>query len=211
MSTQHAQAGQPQRMEEYYRLHARIYDATRWSFLFGRNTIVALAAQHMPRPRAVLEVGCGTGVNLLRLCKAFPEAEIVGLDVADSMLQMARKNLGPRRDRVRLLHASYDRPLFARPHFDLIVCSYSLTMINPGWEQVIAHAHADLAPGGAVAVVDFHDSALPPFKRWMGVNHVRMDGHLLPELEARFAPRERQVRTAYGGVWQYLLFVGTKR
>jgi S-adenosylmethionine-diacylgycerolhomoserine-N-methlytransferase len=210
MSKLDTQADQPQRMEAYYRVHAKIYDATRWTFLFGRGKIVDLAARHRPRPRAVLEVGCGTGVNLLRLCRAFPEAEIVGLDVADSMLRVARKNLAAQRDRVRLLHASYDRPLFAQPSFDLIVCSYSLSMINPGWQNVIDNAHADLSSGGAIAVVDFHDSQVPRFKQWMGVNHVRMDAHLLPKLEAHFLPREQHIRSAYGGLWQYLQFVGTK-
>ncbi|MBK9054941.1 MAG: class I SAM-dependent methyltransferase, partial [Chloroflexi bacterium] len=27
-------------MERYYQFHARLYDATRWSFLFGRSTIL---------------------------------------------------------------------------------------------------------------------------------------------------------------------------
>ncbi len=29
-------------LERYYRFHSRIYDATRWSFLFGRDKLVRI-------------------------------------------------------------------------------------------------------------------------------------------------------------------------
>ena len=56
-------------------------------------------------------------------------------------------------------------------------------MFNPGWEEALTAASLDLAPGGAIAVVDFHDSGSTLFKRWMGLHHVRLDGHLLPGLQ----------------------------
>ena len=31
---------------QYYRLHARIYDLTRWTFLRGREKLIRLAAAH---------------------------------------------------------------------------------------------------------------------------------------------------------------------
>jgi ubiquinone/menaquinone biosynthesis C-methylase UbiE len=48
----------------YYRLHSKIYDATRWSFLFGRHRLIELVASHKT-PTRILEVGCGTGTNLV--------------------------------------------------------------------------------------------------------------------------------------------------
>jgi S-adenosylmethionine-diacylgycerolhomoserine-N-methlytransferase len=204
-----AVAEQAARMERYYQLHAAIYDATRWSFLFGRRAIVQHIAS-MTRPQTVLEVGCGTGVNLRALHAAFPAALLTGVDVAPAMLAEARENLHDLSGSVGLIQTPYDRPLRPRRPFDLVLCSYSLTMINPGWEAAIDAAYHDLAPGGLLAVVDFHDSPVPAFTRWMGVNHVRMDGQLLPVLEAQFTPRLREVRAAYGGFWRYLLFIGEK-
>ncbi len=61
-----------------------------------------------------------------------------------------------------------------------------------------------------MAVVDFHDSPLTLFKQWMALNHVRMEGHLLPELQSRFRPLVCEIRRAYGGLWYYLLFIGQK-
>jgi S-adenosylmethionine-diacylgycerolhomoserine-N-methlytransferase len=203
-------------MERYYRFHSKIYDATRWSFLFGRGALVKEIVVRRA-PVHILEVGCGTGRNLTNLAHQFPQARLAGLDVSEAMLAVARKRLGALVGRVNLVHAAYDRPLHptrlsASPDpFDLVVFSYSLTMINPGWDRAIEAAYDDLAPGGLIGVVDFHDSPVALFQRWMGLNHVRMDGQLLPKLRERFEPCLARTRPAYGGLWRYLLFIGKKQ
>jgi len=200
------------RMEAYYRFHAKIYDATRWSFLFGRNEIIQKISA-FATPVNILEIGCGTGKNLIRLNQHFPQAKLTGLDASESMLKVARKNLGPLTNRVVLLHQVYDRPLQEIPSedkFDLILCSYSLSMMNPGWEQVIDAAHHDLSQGGFMAVVDFHDSNWPLFK-WLMRIHVRLNSHLLPKLQICFQTKSVELQSAYDGFWQYLLFVGVKQ
>lgn len=44
----------------------------------------------------------------------------------------------------------------------------------------------------------------------MGFNHVRMEGHLLPWLERRTRPVCCRVRRAYGGLWRYFQYLGTR-
>ena len=197
-------------LSRYYRWHARLYDATRWSFLFGRAALIRSIAGFPTPPRRILEIGCGTGSNLLRLARQFPEAAVTGLDLSADMLARARRKLARGQPPVTLLHQRYDRPLCPEPVFDLIVFSYCLTMINPGWERAIDAALRDLRPGGRLAVVDFHDTPFAGFRRWMGVNHVRMDGHLLPYLDARCQPVERTLSNAYSGSWRYFMFIGHK-
>jgi len=196
-------------IERYYKFHSRIYDATRWSFLFGRTAILEPIAA-VAKPTRILEIGCGTGKNLVTLAKHFPNAEVTGLDLSETMLDVAKGKAEAFGGRVKLLHRSYDAPLNTEPAYDLILFSYALTMFNPGWETAIECAAKDLVPGGHIAVVDFHDSMFPWFKRWMGVNHVRMDSHLQPKLEALFQPQTNKLCAAYGGVWKYLMFVGRK-
>jgi S-adenosylmethionine-diacylgycerolhomoserine-N-methlytransferase len=193
-------------LERYYRLHARVYDATRWTFLFGRRALVRAVAGHTPV--RVLEVGCGTGTNLAALRRRLPGAVLTGVDLSTDMLARARRRLGSDAG-VELVRAAYDRPI-DRGARDVVVFSYVLSMMNPGWERALDCAAEDLRPGGLVAVVDFHDSLRSPFRRWMALNHVRMEGHLLPALQARFRPVRSDLRTAYGGVWRYLLFVGER-
>ncbi|MDD2900984.1 MAG: class I SAM-dependent methyltransferase [Syntrophales bacterium] len=190
----------------YYRWHAWIYDLTRWTFLRGREELIRLAAAQC-QPRRLLEVGCGTGKNLLHLGRLFPEAELWGLDLSPHMLARAHKKLAGSRRRVNLIEAAYDRPV-APGHFDLVVFSYALSMFNPGWEAALLTAGQDLAPEGYIAVGDFHDSASKRFKQWMGLNHVRLDSHLLPRLEDLFLSGEWSVRPVYGGLWSFFLFLG---
>ena len=195
------------RMEQYYQFHARMYDATRWRFLSGRSTILQHAAR-LSQPQRVLEVGCGTGRNLCEMSRLFPQAELTGLDIAAAMLQQAEQKLRPRSPHIHLQQGDYGQPL--RGDFDLVLFSYSLTMMNPGWESVLRTALADLRPGGHLAVVDFHDSHWPIFKQWMSINHVRLNGHIQPVLQNLFSSLLNQTIPAYLGLWYYLLFVGVK-
>lgn len=189
----------------YYRWHSLAYDWTRWAFLFGRSELVNLLAGHI-RPKRILEVGCGTGTNLLRLARAFPEAEIVGLDLSEDMLNLARKKTAPYRSRVSLCKGAYQEPVNAGAPFDCIVFSYCLSMINPGFAQVLAICRQDLDSTGIVAIVDFHDTRFAWFRRWMGLNHVRMDRQILSELQAsRMHLPQLGIRPAYGGWWQWLI------
>jgi S-adenosylmethionine-diacylgycerolhomoserine-N-methlytransferase len=207
----HSQHAVPQKkrraIERYYRVHAGIYDLTRWSFLWGREALVRRVAHYLS-PARILEVGCGTGKNLQHLGRLFPQAQLWGLDLSADMLAVATKKLQRLVHRLTLIQASYDHPVEAESHFDLVVFSYALSMFNPGWEQALAAASRDLIPGGAVAVVDFHDSGSTAFKHWMGLNHVRLDGHLLPGLKSHFPHHEATIRPAFAGIWSYFLFIG---
>jgi len=195
-------------IERYYRLHAHIYDATRWSFLFGRKTILDCVAAVQPAPTKVLEIGCGTGRNLVELARRFPRAHLTGVDLSDSMLAVARRKTAALGSRVSLLQRAYGPALKVSGGYDLVLCSYALSMFNPGFDQAIAAARCDLAPGGRFALVDFHAAQYRWFSRWMEINHVRMDGQLRPLLQEVFHPVVDELRSAYAGTWQYLLFVG---
>lgn len=41
--------------------------------------------------RRILDIGCGTGISTFTLVKRFPDAEIVGIDLASSYLDVARE------------------------------------------------------------------------------------------------------------------------
>jgi S-adenosylmethionine-diacylgycerolhomoserine-N-methlytransferase len=197
-------------LKGYYRLHSTIYDATRWSFLFGRRGLIeAVAAQ--ASPRRVLDVGCGTGTNLVHLARAFPGAELFGLDISEHMLGRARRKLQSLGGRFQALHRAYDNPVSSDSGFDLVLFSYCLSMFNPGWEQALENTQEDLSGDGVVAVVDFHNTPFRLFSSWMTANHVRLGGHLLDGLRARFSPRLASIRPAFGGLWTFFQFIGERK
>jgi len=199
---------QAKTMESYYTFHAKIYDLTRWTFLFGRQQLVkSLPFGRTDRFR-LLDVGCGTGYNLALLQKNFPKAELYGIDVSKQMLDIARKKLG--HERVQLVEAPYGPDLEWAQPFDCIVFSYSLSMMNPFWSKLLEQSMQDLRPEGVLAVADFHDSPFKGFKKWMGVNHVRMDGHLYEWLSQHLPNHEVQLKKGYAGIWEYLCFIGKK-
>lgn len=203
---------QNQTMRRYYKLQSKIYDATRWTFLFGRNRILQLLPFPNNAPIHILEVGCGTGYNLQKLASIYPNAHLSGLDVSGDMIDQSKKNTKEFVNRVTLVEKPYMRgETQFTDKVDVILFSYSLTMINPQWKDLLAQAHHDLKPGGAIAVVDFYDSKNEWFKSHMGNNHVRMDGHLMPVLRGDFEPLVEEVKAAYSGIWEYFMFVGKKR
>lgn len=213
MSTAHASTAAAQAtgtaLERYYQFHSRIYDATRWSFLFGREEVL-LRAACVSKPQRILEVGCGTGRNLPGLRRCFPQAHVTGVDLSEQMLSIAATKV--KDDRTTLLRRSYSAPVHeGGSRFDLVLFSYALTMFNPGWEQAIDAAWDDLEEGGVIAVVDFSHTRFSWFRNWMGVNHVRMEGHLWPYLRRKFTPLLDERFSAYGGVWQYGIFLGRKQ
>ncbi|WP_313194289.1 class I SAM-dependent methyltransferase [Shinella zoogloeoides] len=170
-------------MDRIYRWQRRfgIYDATRKYYLLGRDPM--LAGLHPKPGGAVLEIGCGTGRNLVKAARLYPEARFHGIDISQEMLAAAEKaiegaGLG---DRVRLARAdaaAFDpQSAFGQEGYDRIFISYTVSMI-PQWRQVMAEAMARLAPGGELHVADFGDMAGLPrwfgraMTRWLGWHHV---------------------------------------
>ena len=196
----------------YYRLHAPIYDLTRWAFLFGRNKLVRVLASNLSGkpPKTILDVGCGTGKNVIALARAFPNAQIVGCDLSDAMLARARvavqRSLKPDEITNVALITSSILTLKDR-QFDLIVCSYMLSMTGDSLVPILHNICRRLNPTGTLAVVDFNFSALAMFRRWMRVNHVALDGRLLRALSL-FAKVERQELHSASGIWNWFLWIG---
>lgn len=154
----HIPASDAERMDRHYRFQRYIYDATRTHYLLGRKHLIRNLAP--PRGGSVLEIGCGTAWNLVRVAHAYPDATIHGMDVSNAMLEtaqasVARKGLG---GRITLRQgdatAFNAAKLFGRAEFDRVLFSYALSMI-PGWTAALEQAVPCIAPGGAMHVVDF--------------------------------------------------------
>jgi S-adenosylmethionine-diacylgycerolhomoserine-N-methlytransferase len=188
-------------MDAMYRYQRHIYDLTRKFYLFGRDQL--LAALPMPPGAAVLEMGCGTGRNLVRLARLAPEARLYGVDVSAVMLDTAARSLehAGLAGRVGLAQAGgqgFDPQAdFGLERFDTIYFSYVLSMI-PGWRAVVERALDQLAPGGTLAVVDFGDQlAAPAWRRRLLLGWLRLfDVHPKAEIERGL----REIAAGLGGL-----------
>jgi len=52
---------------------------------------LALAAGIVQQPESILDVGCGTGKLLRRANTSWPEAQLIGVDPANGMIEMAKR------------------------------------------------------------------------------------------------------------------------
>ncbi len=187
-------------LEAFYGRQAEGYDAFRARLLRGRREL--LDALPLAPGQVVVDLGGGTGANLEFLDDARREALAAWyiVDLAPSLLAVARERIAA--GGWRSVHAvEGDATAFVPPqgHADVVVFSYSLTMI-PDWERALAHAEALLRPGGHVAVVDFTVAADRPapgrarhawltrrfWPAWFSWDHVRLDPNHVDALERRF-------------------------
>ena len=197
----------------YYRLHSKIYDLTRWSFLFGRHKAVKMLVEK--QPDTVLEIGCGTGRNLFQLAQALPNSRLYGLDASAEMLEVARKK--NQFNNIRWINGYFPSDDFKQKidsdtqKFDCILFSYALTMFNPGWQNALQTALDHLDDNGSLILVDFDQTRFKWFKNWMNFNHVVMEGQLVHWLQTQQLKGQIQLKNAYGGIWQYFIFEGKLR
>ncbi len=183
-------------MDRLYKVQRHVYDISRKYYLIGRDRMIAELAP--PVGGNVLEIGCGTGRNLVAGAKRYPQAHFYGLDISLEMLLSA--DAAVRRagvsDRVTLIQG--DATLFdpavslGFPSFDRVFASYSLSMIPP-WAHALRHALALTAPGGTLSVVEFGlcegwpDWCRTTLYAWLAKFRVKPRETLMPVLEAAAA------------------------
>ena len=157
------------RMNRMYRWQRHIYDLTRRYYLLGRDRLIARLE---PAAGAtVLEIGCGTGRNLVHAAMLYPDAQFFGIDVSTEMLTTAISAIARAGLTVRIRVAHGDANAldparsFGIPQFDHVMISYSLSMI-PDWRVVLRAATNHIKPGGCLHVVDFgRQEGLPAIAR----------------------------------------------
>ena len=66
--------------------------------------------------RTLLDIGCGTGLELEAVFRRFPEAEVTGIDLSRDMLEKAREKFAGRR--FQGIEADYFEYPFPAGHFD---------------------------------------------------------------------------------------------
>lgn len=182
-----------QHMDGIYRYQRYIYDVTRKYFLLGRDTL--LDAMKPPAGGTVLEVGCGTGRNLIQAARRYPNTSVYGFDISTMMLETARANIESAglSDRIKVAEGDAtnfsSEELFGVSGFDRVFISYSLSMIPP-WREAIAQGLNAVKPGGSLHIVDFGQQARLPglFKKglnaWLAKFSVEPRADLEQELQA---------------------------
>jgi S-adenosylmethionine-diacylgycerolhomoserine-N-methlytransferase len=142
----------------------------------------------------VLEIGCGTGRNLILLGRKRPKANLFGLDASSEMLATAKEKISKNGQKIELRTAladdfAFDSTFGLDEPFDALFFSYSISMI-PTWRESIDNALKNLRPGGVLYIVDFYDQKDLPrwfqklLQEWLKKFHVQFWHDLMPYLNS---------------------------
>jgi len=173
--------------------------------------------------RSVLEVGCGAGIDLARFAKG--GAEVTGVDLTPSAIELARANFEQQRLKGRFEVADAEHLPFPDNSFDLVY-AHGVVQYTANPEQLVRECHRVVKPGGeAVFQVYNRISWLNALSGLMKVGLEHEDAPVLRKLSAaefrrlltpfrdvRIVPERFPVKSRLHGGWKgtayNTLFVG---
>lgn len=143
--------------------------------------IVSVLRKRFPelRPRRILDLGCGPGMETVALKEAFPDAEVHGLDLSAPFVRFAHAWAEDRGLEMHFRQADAQRTGYPDGHFDLVV---SHILFHETWHdiapRIFAEARRLLAPGGVFlnADVPYQPSRMPIPKQVTNDWQVRNNG-----------------------------------
>jgi SAM-dependent methyltransferase len=141
--------------------------APRWDELTKEDHLAPYeeALTVVPEARRALDVGTGTGAGAFAIARRFPEADVLGVDLAGAMVEQARRNTPAElASRVSFEVADASRLTYRDGAFDLV----ALSNMIPFFDELARVT----APGGRV-VVAFAGGAETPI--YVPLEHVRAE------------------------------------
>ncbi len=126
----------------------------------------------LPAESRILDAGCGTGEAASRVAELFPQAHVLGVDIIDEHLKLARQRYASQAPRLAFEHQSVFGLDAADDSFDLTLCRHVLHSI-PHADEVMAELTRVTRPGGYLHIIPedygmlhFQRAALDPRDLW---------------------------------------------
>ncbi len=145
-----------ERMDEFFAARVQGYDEHMRAEVEGGSGFYAYTASLLPRDKEahVLDLGCGTGLELEEYFRLNPDAHITGIDLSDAMLD-ALKEKFPNRT-IRLIRGSYFNVPLGENAYDAAVSVESLHHFPAGQKKALyGKLYAALKEGGCFILTDY--------------------------------------------------------
>ncbi len=141
---------------EEFQSWSKSYDRSLLQFLLfdpsHRKILKELAKQNGQGDAHILDIGCGTGKLAHRLITHHRDARVFGIDLCESMIQMAQHRIVSE-PRIHLSVGDSEHLPFEDEFFDYVTCSNSFHHY-PNQLAAVAEMHRVLKPGGKLFLVD---------------------------------------------------------
>jgi len=170
-----------------YNAAADFFDASPLSFwdYFGRRTI-ELAS--LASGSQVLDVCCGAGASALPAAEAVgPTGNVIGVDLAKGLLELAREKAIKRRLRnIKFEVGDMLSLRFPTENFDTVVCVFGIFFV-PDMPRAVSELWSRIRPGGKLAMTTWGPNFFQPGSDafWRSIKAVR------PDLFKGFNPWDR--------------------
>ena len=145
-----------EKMDDFFAARVDGYDEHMRTNIEGASGFYAYTASLLPRAAGsrILDLGCGTGLELEEYFRLCPDAAVTGIDLSDAMLQALKAKLGNRN--IRLINASYFDESLGEKAFDAAVSVESLHHFPAEQkERLYTKLHAALEENGCFVLTDY--------------------------------------------------------
>jgi len=123
-------------------------------FDVGWRRKMAEAIQAPPNPR-ILDLATGTGDVALAIVKQYPDANVVGIDVCEDMLEIGREKVARKRlaDRIEFRIGNAESLEFEDNSFDAATCAFGIRNFADR-KKALRELLRAVKPGGRVAIIE---------------------------------------------------------
>ncbi|MHB8602505.1 MAG: class I SAM-dependent methyltransferase [Nitrosotalea sp.] len=162
---------------------------------FGRDSYWKREiVKEIPECSSILDLACGTGILTFKIAEKFPDAKIIGVDITEGYLSMARKKLKPTH-KISFLHGDAEK-IILTTKFDCISSSYIPKYCVPSIliEKCLSHLNSN-------GTIILHDFTYPQNIVVKGLWNfyfiiLKISGHLMPNWKYVFENLSKIVKSS---------------
>ncbi len=145
-----------ERMGDFFAARVAGYDEHMRTTIEGASDFYTYTASLLPLEKGsrVLDLGCGTGLELEEYFRLNPEADVTGIDLSEAMMKVLKEKLPDRK--IRLILGSYFDVPFGEKAYDAAVSVESLHHFPAGQKEALYRKlHVALRDNGRFVLTDY--------------------------------------------------------
>ena len=182
-----SKAGKKQQVEKMFDTISGNYDGLNRIISLGidvkwRKKVLNLIVEN--NPKTILDIATGTGDLAIQFAKKTNAEKIVGLDLSEGMLSIARKKVAnsDMNDRIEFIRGDSEALLFSDNSFDSVTVSFGIRNFE-NLEKGLSEIYRVIVPGGQFVILE---TSVPTHFPWKQGYYIYTRG-ILPVIGRLFS------------------------